>query len=97
MKSSAKCPESFWGTRGLKIAVEGYTDSVGGDEYNMKLSENRANAVREYLVTEGLSPEAFPRRDSERRIPSRITAPLPAVKRIAACNWSFPVKFWAPN
>ena len=40
---------------GLKIAVEGHTDSVGGDEYNMKLSENRANAVRSYLLSQGLN------------------------------------------
>ena len=40
---------------GLKIAVEGHTDSVGGDEYNMKLSQNRAKAVREYLVAQGLN------------------------------------------
>jgi len=39
---------------GLKIAVEGHTDSVGGEAYNMKLSENRANAVRSYLVSQGL-------------------------------------------
>jgi len=40
---------------GLKIAVEGHTDSVGGDDYNMTLSENRANAVRSYLVSQGVS------------------------------------------
>jgi outer membrane protein OmpA-like peptidoglycan-associated protein len=40
---------------GLKIMVEGHTDSVGGDEYNMKLSENRSNAVRTYLVSQGLN------------------------------------------
>lgn len=39
---------------GLRIAVEGHTDSVGGDEYNMKLSENRANSVRSYLLSQGL-------------------------------------------
>jgi len=39
---------------GLKITVEGHTDSVGGDAYNMKLSEDRANAVRAYLVSQGL-------------------------------------------
>src|SRR6266404_5432548 len=42
---------------GLKIDVEGHTDSVGGDEYNMKLSENRANSVREYLISQGVSAE----------------------------------------
>jgi outer membrane protein OmpA-like peptidoglycan-associated protein len=40
---------------GLKIEVEGHTDSIGGDEYNMRLSENRASAVRSYLVTQGLN------------------------------------------
>ena len=41
---------------GLKIAVEGHTDNVGGDEYNMKLSENRAHAVQTYLLSQGLNP-----------------------------------------
>ena len=34
----------------LNIAVGGYTDNVGGDAMNQKLSENRAGAVRDYLV-----------------------------------------------
>jgi len=41
---------------GLTITVEGHTDSVGGDDYNMKLSEDRANSVRAYLVSQGLDP-----------------------------------------
>jgi outer membrane protein OmpA-like peptidoglycan-associated protein len=44
---------------GLKIEVEGHTDSVGGDEYNMTLSENRANAVRAYLTEQGVSGDAI--------------------------------------
>jgi outer membrane protein OmpA-like peptidoglycan-associated protein len=39
---------------GLKVQVEGYTDSVGSDEYNQKLSENRANAVHDFLVANGV-------------------------------------------
>ena len=39
---------------GLKLQVEGYTDSVGSDEYNQKLSENRSGAVRDFLVTQGV-------------------------------------------
>ena len=35
---------------GLKIQLEGHTDSVGSDEYNLKLSQERADAVRSYLV-----------------------------------------------
>jgi outer membrane protein OmpA-like peptidoglycan-associated protein len=39
---------------GLNIEVGGYTDNVGGDEMNQKLSENRASAVRNYLVEQGV-------------------------------------------
>ena len=38
----------------LNIEVGGYTDNVGGDDMNQKLSENRAGAVRDYLVQEGV-------------------------------------------
>jgi outer membrane protein OmpA-like peptidoglycan-associated protein len=40
---------------GLNIAVGGYTDNVGGDAMNQKLSENRAGAVRDYLVAQGVA------------------------------------------
>ncbi len=40
---------------GLNIEVDGYTDNVGGDEMNQKLSENRAGAVRDYLVEQGVA------------------------------------------
>jgi outer membrane protein OmpA-like peptidoglycan-associated protein len=38
----------------LNIAVGGYTDNVGGDGMNQTLSENRAGAVRDYLVQQGV-------------------------------------------
>jgi len=40
---------------GLNIAVGGYTDNVGGDAMNQKLSENRAASVRDYLVQQGVA------------------------------------------
>lgn len=40
---------------GLNIAVGGYTDNVGSDAMNQTLSENRASAVRDYLVKEGVA------------------------------------------
>jgi outer membrane protein OmpA-like peptidoglycan-associated protein len=43
---------------GLKLEVEGHTDSVGGDEYNQRLSEQRATAVRDYFVHQGISHDA---------------------------------------
>jgi len=41
---------------GLKIQLEGHTDSIGSDEYNQKLSEQRAGAVRDYLTSQGVAP-----------------------------------------
>ena len=38
-----------------RIGVEGHADSTGTDNYNLDLSQRRANAVREYLVDRGVS------------------------------------------
>jgi outer membrane protein OmpA-like peptidoglycan-associated protein len=38
----------------LKLQVEGHTDNVGSDEYNQKLSEQRADGVRDYLVSQSV-------------------------------------------
>jgi outer membrane protein OmpA-like peptidoglycan-associated protein len=40
---------------GLKVQVEGYTDSTGTPEYNQRLSEQRAMTVRDYLVGQGIN------------------------------------------
>ena len=40
--------------QGLKVQVEGYTDSVGSPASNQKLSENRAGAVQNFLVNNGV-------------------------------------------
>ena len=42
------------GHPGLRLDVEGYTDSVGGDDYNQQLSEQRGKSVRDYLVMQGM-------------------------------------------
>jgi OmpA-OmpF porin, OOP family len=34
----------------------GYTDSIGSDAYNEKLSQRRAEAVKQYLVQKGVDP-----------------------------------------
>jgi outer membrane protein OmpA-like peptidoglycan-associated protein len=39
----------------LHLSVEGYTDSIGTDDYNQKLSERRAGAVRDYLTSNGIA------------------------------------------
>jgi outer membrane protein OmpA-like peptidoglycan-associated protein len=42
----------------LHVAIEGYTDSIGADDYNQQLSEHRAQAVRDYFVQQGINSAA---------------------------------------
>jgi len=44
---------------GLNLAIEGYTDNTGSADFNMKLSQQRADAVRQFLITQGLSPDTI--------------------------------------
>jgi OmpA-OmpF porin, OOP family len=50
---------------GAKILVNGHTDNVGTDDYNMKLSERRAKAVaqwfvsRKYFADSDFKPQGF--------------------------------------
>jgi outer membrane protein OmpA-like peptidoglycan-associated protein len=39
---------------GLNLQIEGHTDSVGGDEFNQQLSQQRAMSVRDFLVQQGV-------------------------------------------
>lgn len=39
----------------MNLAIDGHTDNVGTDEYNQTLSDNRANAVKEYFISKGIS------------------------------------------
>jgi len=41
---------------GLKLQVEGFTDSTGTETFNQTLSENRAGAVRAFLIAQGVDP-----------------------------------------
>ncbi len=41
----------------MRVSIEGHTDNVGGEASNMRLSQRRAEAVRDYLVSKGISPE----------------------------------------
>lgn len=44
---------------GLNLQVEGYTDSTGTAAFNQKLSEERANAVRDFLMQEGVNGQTM--------------------------------------
>ena len=50
----AKVAGIFAGHPGLRLEVEGFTDSIGSNDYNQHLSENRAGAVRDYLTQSGI-------------------------------------------
>lgn len=41
----------------LIVEIGGYTDSIGSSDYNMTLSEKRAQSVVRYLITKGISPD----------------------------------------
>lgn len=41
----------------IRLEIRGHTDITGTRNYNMKLSERRADAVREYMIKNGISPE----------------------------------------
>jgi len=51
----AKVAGIISGHPGLRLDVEGHTDSVGGDDYNQRLSEQRGTAVRDYLTRQGMA------------------------------------------
>ncbi len=44
-------------SKGYRIDVYGHTDNIGTEQYNMGLSQRRAQAVRNYLIESGIDPE----------------------------------------
>lgn len=41
----------------LKLKIDGHTDNVGADDFNMKLSDGRAASVKNYLISKGISAD----------------------------------------
>jgi len=75
------------------VLVTGHTDRIGSQAYNQKLSERRANAVRDYLVSKGVP------RDKIETLGMGKTQPVPGV----VCNQPYPkerkalIECLAPN
>lgn len=44
---------------GLNLSIEGYTDTTGTADFNMTLSQQRADTVRQFLIVQGLSPDSI--------------------------------------
>jgi outer membrane protein OmpA-like peptidoglycan-associated protein len=71
--------------QGYSISVYGYTDDVGTADYNLKLSERRAQAVHDYLVESGLDPKIITTKGygkSDPRVPGDSTAAHATNRRV---------------
>ncbi|KTT50188.1 membrane protein [Pseudomonas oryzihabitans] len=52
-----------------KVIVEGYTDNVGSDAYNLQLSERRAQAIQTALISAGVDPSRIQTRGYGKNFP----------------------------
>jgi len=78
---------------GLRLTLEGHTCSIGTAEYNMALGERRSNAVREYLMQNGIAAdrvtsvsfgEERPKHDNSREETRRLNRRAALVVRLDA-------------
>lgn len=58
LEQAARNIKALW-RKGTEIRVNGYTDSIGSDDYNNALSERRAQAVTDWLSSKGLEKSAI--------------------------------------
>ncbi len=69
-------------SEGKGIVVEGHTDSVGDEGYNLQLSKRRASSVFDYLVTKhGIEPQRLTIRGFGEYVPLNSSDPGSAVNR----------------
>ena len=74
----------------LNIEVGGYTDNVGGDDMNQKLSENRAGAVRDYLVQQGVGTNSVTAKGFGNTFQLPRTITRADARRTGESNWLYP-------
>jgi OmpA-OmpF porin, OOP family len=60
--------------KNFKVQVEGHTSSEGGDDHNQTLSEQRAAAVLDYLVTHGISKDRLVSKGFASTVPADTNA-----------------------
>ena len=53
----------------IEIEMSAHTDSKGSDEYNIKLSDDSARSVREYIISKGIAPSRIFHRDMVKQDP----------------------------
>ena len=66
-------------SKGYRIDVFGHTDDIGTDDYNLKLSQRRAQSVRNYLVEAGVDPEIISTKGFGKSSP-RVLGTTPAAR-----------------
>ena len=69
MRSMDKLAEFLKAQPTRNVVIEGYTDSVGGDNYNLELSEKRAESAKNELVVRGIAVERITTRGFGKRDP----------------------------
>jgi outer membrane protein OmpA-like peptidoglycan-associated protein len=70
---------------GLRLRIEGHTDNRGSAELNHKLSHDRANSVRDYLISKGIASERLEAEgygDTKPSKPNSTAAGRAATRRI---------------
>ena len=79
--------------KGYRIDVDGYADDIGTPEYNLKLSQRRAKAVRDYVVQGGSMPVSCPRTGMGKPI---LASPGNRIKR-ARPTGGWKLRSWIPG
>jgi len=68
------------------VLVTGHTDRIGSQAYNQKLSERRADAVRDYLVSKGVAKDKIETLGMGKTQPvPGVTCTMKAMKELIAC------------
>ncbi len=68
------------------VLVTGHTDRIGTQAYNQKLSERRADAVRDYLVSKGVAKDKIETLGMGKTQPvPGVTCTMKATKELIAC------------
>jgi outer membrane protein OmpA-like peptidoglycan-associated protein len=70
-----------------RFLIEGHTDAQGSADYNLRLSQSRADEVRRYLVAQGLAPQRLSSVGRGSREPADPSAPMsPENRRVRIVN-----------
>lgn len=84
MVSLDKLVETLTVNSHITIELAANTDFRGGDEYNQKLSEGRANSVMHYLITKGIKEDRLTSVGNGERVPKKIESKTKTGRKILA-------------